>query len=192
LQAATEAPREVYEAARRDLRGLLASITSKNFRRFNFSSLDELQTATVGTPYPMFLVDRNAIAEASPEAPIFDVAKPASQWLFPVISDGKYCTILTVALMQGRWTGVEVGASDLAPEFSSVATRWPASQGYQCIFVRSEETFSEFVILLHQGAIQILPLPNAMKTWGLDQQRILNSAQAISFLKDAFSKRREP
>jgi hypothetical protein len=188
LRAATEAPQEVYEAARRDLGRFLATISPDHLNGFNFSTPEELRTATLGTPYPMFWVEPDAFEHLRSNATILDVIRPMSRWFFPVLAGTKYRTMLTVAIFRGTWAAIEIGSSDLAPEFASMLAKWPTSKGYRYIFVRSEETRSEFVILLHQEAMKIFPLHTAMRVWGLERGELLHPAQVVSFLTDAFRK----
>jgi hypothetical protein len=181
-------PEVLQNAAQKGLPRFLNAITGDKLRQFNFSSQDELKTATLGIPFQVYVVKRNEVLHSPPEISLMDVVHPTPMWFFPIISQGVYRTILTVDRTENDWKAIEIGNSDLANSFASVLSKWPSSEGYQYFFVRNYETLSEFIILINKGKTQVIPLPTAISSLELSEEKILEPSEFLLLLKNRFKK----
>jgi hypothetical protein len=182
----------VREAAQRDLGRFLAAIPPASLGALNFSSPNELATATLGSPFQLFTLQKADLQRLGPQAPVSELLRPTAIWFFPVVAAGRYRTVFKVDMTEGGWAGTGIGNSDLAPSFGGVLDRWPVSQGYRYIFLRNYETLSEFVVLLRLDTIQILPLPTAMRVLGLKQDNPLAPAKVFALLDALFNRTDHP
>jgi len=178
------APKEAELAALEGLQRFLDVISDQKPEEFNFRSPGELKRAKVGTPFRVFVASPDGILQGDPKKSLLELIVPAPIWFFPVISDGESRTILNVEFLENKWKAAGLGDTHLVKPYASVLKKWPSSQGYKHVFVRNYETLSEFVILLHDGEAKVVPLPSAMMSWGLKQERMLELSEAIALLRD--------
>jgi hypothetical protein len=182
------APREAELAAQKDLQRFLNSISDWELNAFNFHSRDEFKSAKVGTPFRVFVASPDDVLRGDPKKTLLDLVHPLPEWFFPVISKDEFRTILDVAVIKNEWKAGGIGHSDLAKSFAHVMTKWPASKGYSYVFVRNYQTLSEFIILIHPQKTSVIPLPNAIKVWGLKGEKVLEQSEALFLLKNSLNK----
>lgn len=187
-ESSTVAPLEVEEAAQKGLQRFLNAIPQKDFRHFNFSSRDEFKDAKVGRAFRVFTIQADEVLNCGTDSPLLGLVHPTPMWFFPVISQGDYRTTLTVDLMDTQWRAVGIGNSDLAKSFASILTKWPPSQGYHYVFVRNYQTLSEFVILIRFGTEKVIPLPTAINSWGIKEEKILEPFEVLILLQNSLGK----
>jgi hypothetical protein len=112
-------------------------------RIFNIDDNRLLSNATIGQGFEMYFVDPHALLSGKR---LDQSLYGSGEWRFVVVLDGKGVGLITVALMNGKWTMVEAGASELAGELDTVSTRY-AQQAPQARlrFVRSQQAVADFV-----------------------------------------------
>jgi len=91
----------------------------------------------------MYLVDPHALLSGKR---LDQSLYGSGEWRFVVMLSGKGVGLVTVALMNGKWTMVEAGASELAGELDTISARYAqrAPQA-QLRFVRSQQAVADFV-----------------------------------------------
>lgn len=188
-ESSTVAPPEVEQAARGGLQRFLNAIPQKDLRHFNFSSQDEFKDAKLGRAFRIFTIQADEVVNCATDSSLLGLVHPTPMWFFPVISQGVYRTILTVDLMDNHWRAIGIGNSDLSKSFASILTKWPPSLGYHYVFVRNYQTLSEFVILIQSGTLKVIPLPTAMNSLGIKEEKILEPSEVLLLLKNSLSKR---
>ena len=178
------APKEAEWAAQEGLQRFLDVISDQKPEEFNFRSPGELKRAKVGAPFRVFVASPDGILRGDPKKSLIDCIYPMPEWFFPVISDGETRTFLGVYFIENKWKAGGLGDTHLVRPYASVLKKWPSSQGYKHVFVRNNETLSEFVILMHGGEAKVVPLPSAMMSWGLKEQKVMEQSEAIALLRD--------
>jgi hypothetical protein len=176
-------PKEAVQAAREGLPRYLQSISDRDLSAFNFHNRDEFKNAKVGTPFRVFGITHVQDRLRDTTKSLMDLIAPGNLWYFPVISKDEYRTILFVDFTENKWKAFGIGDSDLAKSFAHVMADWPASKGYKYVFVGDHPTYSEFIILIHQQKISVIPLPNAVKVWGLKGEKVLDQSEALYLFK---------
>jgi hypothetical protein len=122
-----------------------ASIRSAR-RIFNIADEQELQRATIGDGFEMYLVDPTILLSGKR---LDQSVYGSGEWRFVIMANGKGIGLVTVALMQGKWTVVEFGASELAGEIASVAKRYAQqAPGARLRFLRSPQAVADFIEVL--------------------------------------------
>lgn len=180
--------KEAILAAQEGLQHYLNLLADWELPYFNFHSRDEFKDAKITTPFRVFVVSPNDLLGGDPNKSLIDVVNPRPEWFFPVISNDEYRTILFVNFRDGKWKAVGIGDSDLAKSFARLMKRWPYTDGYNYIFVRNYQTRSEFIILIHPNETRVIPFPNAIAAWGLDDEKILTQLEALTLLRKSLEK----
>lgn len=91
----------------------------------------------------MYLVDPDALLSGKR---LDQSLYGSGAWRFVVMLDGKGVGLITVAFMNGKWTMVEAGASELASELGTVSTRYAQhAPRAQLRFVRSQQAVADFI-----------------------------------------------
>ena len=91
----------------------------------------------------MYLVDPLALLSGKR---IDQSVYASGEWRFVVMLNGKGIGLITVALMNGKWTMVEAGASELAGELDTISARYAQHvPRAQLGFVRSQQAVADFV-----------------------------------------------
>lgn len=111
-------PPDAVSAAERDLPQFLRGETSS--RLCGLGALDAGATA-LGAPYRRFTT-----CLSSDPGSTAGTVTPADIWEFPVVVDGAYRCMLTVARMNDRWQGVGLGDKQLAESLQTIETTHPS------------------------------------------------------------------
>jgi hypothetical protein len=96
----------VKTAAETGLPGFIGSLKAGPWSSFGFLNLDELDSARLGAPYPVF----GMMNTGKTDQTIF----PTGEWEFPVMVSNDYRCLLKVAQMNGAFQTVGIGAAGLA------------------------------------------------------------------------------
>jgi hypothetical protein len=164
---AESAPNEVVRAARDGLRMFLNAIPEGELGYFGFTSKEEFDQTTIGTPFRIYTISPNKILSYKGEADISSLLSPTGEWLCPVICLGKARVLLTVARMQGQWQTVDLGGAIDAVEIEQISQSWPPSQGYEMKFIRVYQANSDFILLTKGKVSNLVPLKGAAVVLGL-------------------------
>lgn len=116
---------------------------SRARRIFDVDDYRTLRDATIGDGFETFLVDPHALVSGKRLA---QALYGSGVWRFVVMANGRGVGLITVARMNGKWSMVEAGASELANEVESVAGRYARqSPQAQLRFVRSPQAVADFI-----------------------------------------------
>ncbi|HTH76750.1 MAG TPA: hypothetical protein VL635_20370 [Trinickia sp.] len=116
---------------------------SRAHRIFDVDDYRTLRDATIGDGFETFLVDPHALVSGKR---LRQALYGSGEWRFVVMANGRGVGLITVARMNGKWSMVEAGASELANEIESVAGRYARqSPSAQLRFVRSPQAVADFI-----------------------------------------------
>lgn len=178
-----DAPKEVQEAAIQGLIPFLHAIPENELALYNFSNKEEFNYASLGKPLRVYTIKPEEIINYEGNKSILEIVSATSVWLFPVVVNNEFRTLLTVDLIDNSWEATAIGSSGLAEQLSYMYKKWPSSEGYKHIFVRVFQATSEFVILLHSGKIEIKPLNSAIISLKLEEGKMIDPTDMILKLK---------
>ncbi|HXS38099.1 MAG TPA: hypothetical protein VN721_15455 [Flavipsychrobacter sp.] len=104
----------VMRTAQQELPRFMALIPADHANLYGFSTDDNLQTCTVGKPFQMLALNADFYNGNYVAGKTYIV--PGKVWRVPVISNGAYRTLLTVAGDNGNYNAVDIGGAGLATE----------------------------------------------------------------------------
>ncbi len=113
--------REILVAAGEGISEYLEKIPEGQEALFGFYNRSEFSRAGLGRPYQVMVLDP-LFFEKDLE-PGRDYLRAAGEWMVPVAVDGYYRSVLTLALMEGEWQVVGLGAAGLARELQDMEGR---------------------------------------------------------------------
>jgi len=104
----------VMTAAQQGLPQFIALIPAGHAESYGFSTDDNLQTCTIGKPFQMLTLSADFYNSDYVAGKTYVV--PGKIWRVPVISNGAYRTLLTVAGENSNYNAVDMGGAGLATE----------------------------------------------------------------------------
>lgn len=148
-------------------------------RVFDVDDYRVLRDATLGEGFEIYLVDPHALLAGKR---LDQSLYGSGEWRFVVMAHGKAVGLVTVARMNGTWSMVEAGASELAAEVASVAARYEnTTPPPRLRFVRSLQAVADFIEVSAQntstaaaappGEAYYIPLLSARSLLGRAQER---------------------
>ena len=155
---AAKVPSAVQQAAVKGLPTMLQALPEEILDQFNFSSLEELSQAKLGTPFQVFTIPPEEILNYNAGTPIEEIVLETDHWLFPVTVGGDVRALLTVAQMGGQWQAVSLGSAGLGQEWADTAAKYKSSAGYTHKLVRIYQAAADFVLLGDATGNKLLPL----------------------------------
>lgn len=159
---------EATAVAAESLEFWLNVIPGQDLEGYGFSEPSQLEQATLAEPFQLHTIGLDEVHQYR-EQNILSVISPVQgRWLFPVLADGRYRTMLIVASMEGRFKAVGIGNAGLAQQLDAARARWPSEGGFRLRLVRVNQALSDF-ILLEDGTneARLVPLESAVKALGL-------------------------
>jgi hypothetical protein len=162
LSYAGEAPPEIRKAADKGIQIFLKDPQLSGLHWLGIESQSDIDNATLGYGFQLFIVSSETILNESEPQVFQSLAIPTNLWQFLVLNGNKANVLLTVDLVDDKWTPVSIGASKLAKKFGKILEAWPVFLGYQYRFMRVFPGNMEF-IELSQGdkVVGIIPLTTA-------------------------------
>lgn len=149
-------------------------------RIFAIAGAQGLDGAKLGDGFETYLVDPKLLLSGKR---LGDSLHGSGEWRFVVLQNGKGIGLITVARVDGNWTMVEAGASQLADEITSVAARYAQqAPGAHLRFVRSRQAVADFIQVSVPGPIDATKAPVYVP---LTSARNLLSGQAVGPLTPA-------
>lgn len=117
---------------------------------------------------------------------------PTGLWRFVVVKEGQPVSLLTTAMVDGKWTAVSMGGAVLAKEIGKVMERWPAEKGYTYRFLRIFQAKSDFVEISKNGKpVGMVPMTAARVALGIrgefDPGAIMPAAEMMKDLRESVS-----
>jgi hypothetical protein len=132
----------VLDAAKAGLSIYLEKIPAGIETSYGFNDRNEFKLATLGKPFPIYLLKIDFFTEPT-VTPNKNYLVKSNTYKIPVIINGEYRSMLTVALMNGVWKTVGIGAAGLAKELGALEKKHPAEKALLSV----HELECDFVIL---------------------------------------------
>lgn len=112
-------------------------------RLFGIADDRTLRQARIGEGFQTYLVDPKPLLSGKP---VGESVYASGVWRFVVMANGQGIGLITVAPVNGAWTMVEAGASELARDIASVAARYEQQAPTARLrFVRSRQAVADFI-----------------------------------------------
>jgi hypothetical protein len=191
ISAAVEAPAVVRKAAEAGVDLFLKNPGMTGKQKMGFRSQSELDNAFAGEGFQVFTIPPDRLINNVMSQNLSALVVPKDQWQFLINSTDGAKVLLTVDVMNGKWTPVSIGSAGLAKELGRVLEKWPVSEGYQYRLIRVYQAKSDFIELTQNGKIKgIVPLSslNAViggKKRAFDPADILESRDVLDALRPA-------
>jgi hypothetical protein len=138
---------DIKNAALQGVTSLLKGGHGGQLQHLGFESQDDIDNAELGEGFQIFTIQPAALLNESASQSFQQMVTPTNQWQFLIVARGNPKALLTVDLVDGKWTPVSIGSKDLAKELSGFLTAWPGASGYHIRFVRVHQAQSEFIEL---------------------------------------------
>lgn len=93
---------------------------------YGFTSRDEFAITKIGKPYQIYTLSQDFFADAS----LTDNKNyliPTKEWRIPVTVNGENRTLVTVAVMNGKYTVVGIGGAGLSKELGEFEKNYPSA-----------------------------------------------------------------
>ncbi|MDO9541341.1 MAG: hypothetical protein Q7J98_03345 [Kiritimatiellia bacterium] len=132
---AQNAPEGVLQAAVEGLQPFLNKIPADSLGQFGFVPGDDLNTASLGTPFLVHMIAPSAFEKYQTGMTVASIVTPTTTWYFPVLVTGQARAILAVDQIDGQWKAVSLGYVGLARELGAVGSQWKAAQGYHPMLI---------------------------------------------------------
>ncbi len=168
-------PDDINNAARQGIAVLLKESRSSHIGRLGFESQADVDNAELGEGFQVFTIQPDKLLDESSSQELSDLVIPTSQWQFLILAKGNAKALLTVDLVNGKWTPVSIGSAGLARQLSDLLTAWPAASGYRYRLVRVYQAQSDFIELSQAGKkIGILPLTSLLAATKKGERKAFN------------------
>lgn len=156
---AGEVPPDIRMAAGEGINIFLKDPRLKNLHQLGIESQSDIDYAALGHAFQIFVVPTEILLNESSPQDVQSLAIPTNVWQFLILHGNKANVLLTVDIVDGKWTPVAIGSSGLAKELNKILEAWPASSGYQYRLFRVYQAKAVFVEI-SQGdkVIGIVPL----------------------------------
>ena len=143
---------------------------------FGFSSRQEFEMATLGSPYELMTIHPRNLA--SDEAAGRDILASMDTFRYPVLVKGKIRALLTVARVQGEWKAVDFGAAGLAAAVDRFEENVPGpGEGARKVLLRLYQLNIDFAGFLPSGQRPedglFVPLPSALAAIGAGPDAVI-------------------
>src|SRR5579863_5071430 len=109
------------EAASNGLSTLRSLVNSNNYRSMGFESLDEVQSASLGEPLPVYMVRLDQLREFQPGGDPEKLLGEIGQQLYPVLVNGAPRSAVVVEKQGEQWSPVSYGGANLV---KALGQRW--------------------------------------------------------------------
>jgi hypothetical protein len=150
---------EIKQAAKQGLVNILKDRRNGNFDKLGFRNQIEIDSADISDGFQVYTINPEKLLNDHIEQDLQSFVTPTGQWQFTVRVGVKAYALLTVDIVDEKWTPVSIGASGIAKEMSNIFETWPASSGYEYRVIRVYQASSNFVEISKRGKILgIIPL----------------------------------
>jgi hypothetical protein len=190
-QQAVSEKNTVATTARQSLQTWLAKIPEGREKDYGFSTREEFARATIGVPLRMATITPQAVLESGPaergKVQIYDA------WRAPVLVDGEYRLLLTVARIGPSLKVVEMGAANLAAELGHFRGEGIGSKaGTSTLLLRLFQLKCDFLLVAGEDGRPesgwFYPLQSARLFLGLGTRVKLDHAQLVEILALHFAR----
>lgn len=127
-------PARAVSAAQKGLVGMLSAIPIGFEQKYGFGSRSEFERAGIGKPYRVWIAAPDGLKRR--DLADLDRVIRRDVYRFPVVVDGEYRALLTVALDGDTWKSVEIGAAELAREMAMFESTGRVARGGSRVLLR--------------------------------------------------------
>ena len=187
-QSVCTAESEIIQIAKNSLPVFLEKIPIGLEEQYGFKSRKEFVTATVGKPFQVFSLSPVFWGDEklSPQ----QLIQPLTEWRIPVIVNGEYRALLTVAKMNDDWKVVDFGAAGLAKELEAFGGKnMVMGNEVHCILLRIFQLQCDFVIIKNYdeelSSQKIFPLQSARNISQINFEDEQSVSSLMSLIKQA-------
>jgi len=112
----------------------------------------------LGEGFEIFSISPEKILDESSSRDLQSLATTTNQWCFFVLVNGEIKNIVTVDLIDGKWTPFELGPPEFAKIMANFSKVWPASSGYRWKYVKVYQANESFIeVYLKDELLGIVP-----------------------------------
>jgi hypothetical protein len=151
--SASDVPDDIRKAADNGINIFFKDSRMTGLNNLGFNNQADLDSAYAGEGFQLYAISSDRLLNESFVQDLSAMAVPTNQWLFIVHSTDGPRALLTVDIMNSKWTPVSIGAAGFARELSAIMTAWPESDGYSYRVIRVNEAGAIFVELSQGGNI---------------------------------------
>jgi len=183
---------DAVRAAAAGMKPFLNSIPPGQEQAFGFANREEFDQAYLGSPYELVTILPRTLAAdgAVKEKALTSMA----QFRFPILCNGKSRALLTVALVDGEWKAVEIGAAGLAAMFDRVEQSVPPpGRQPRNLLLRLYQLKIDFAGYYQEGQNpedgRFVPLPSALMSMGAGPEEIIlySFSEVLKIARDKFA-----
>lgn len=147
---------DIIKAAKEGIQVFFNNSKSEDLSRLGVKSKAQVASTDLGYGFQIYTIQPDNLQQLINETISKDYQSyltPTNQWQFLVTDGINAYSLLTVDSVNGEWTPVSMGSSELAKELGQVLSTWPESSGYQYRFIVVYQAKSEFVELSQNGKV---------------------------------------
>jgi hypothetical protein len=149
------------EAASNGLSTLRSLVNTNNYRSMGFESLDEVQSASLGEPLPVYMVRLDKLREFQPGGDPEKLLGEIGQQLYPVLVNGAPRSAVVVEKQGEQWSPVSYGGANLVKALGQrrsehAATMKTAAPAYFEVHVAALNLY--FLGYRQESKLMLIPL----------------------------------
>jgi hypothetical protein len=126
IRAQEENVQEIIDTANSGYMSYLELIPTGQESFYGFKSRDEFAMTKIGKPYQIFTLSQDFFSDAS-LADSKNYLVPTKEWRIPVMVNGENRTLVTVAIMNGKYAVVGIGGTGLSKELEELEKNYPTA-----------------------------------------------------------------
>jgi hypothetical protein len=130
------------EVAQQELPRWLAIARNDDVKHYGFKNEQELQAATLGSPYQVSLLSPEAVQAYQPNQRVAAIIDNQAWKVFPVLVNGEARGLLTVAQLDGRWQAVEFSSLEQSRQLVRLQARLAKKNATVKLVKFAESTFA--------------------------------------------------
>lgn len=176
---ADEPPPEVRRVAQEEAPHWLGLVRKAPAEHFGLTDPNQVERAELGEPYEVYTIEPDRLQEYDASTVVSTMLSKANRWLFPLLIDGKAQFFYEIALFDGEWQPVSIGAAGLARDIEQIYGHVPTLLQAKGIegkitvrFVRVYEVYD--FLLMDTPAGEFIVLPEWARLWGLPQGKLID------------------
>jgi hypothetical protein len=157
--------KEVTDAAEKGFQAYLEKIPVGQESNYGFNNREEFARVKTGKPYQIIILKKEFFTD--PELTGEDYLQPLNEWRVPLMVDRENRAFLTVAMANGQFKAVGLGAAGLAREVGEFEKEQPSSRHFGEI-LRVHKMTSDFLLLSDEdnpASSVLFPLQSARKAF---------------------------
>jgi len=193
LATAGDAPsNDIRNAAKVGMKTFLRPERLDYLHEHGFESQDDIDNAELGEGFEIYTIQPDKLLDESTPQDLQSLVTSTNHWSFLIRVGGKAKTVVTVGLVDGKWTPVEYGSSGFAETMSAFLATWPASSGYEYRYIRVYQVPTSLIELSNGGKFvgiipssSLLELATKRPIKEYDPKIMINMKDALAALRPA-------